>query len=204
MSTSPRRVPPDQSGIAEPLAASALSGSRSRISRVTRVSRVPMVNTSVEAGRARTAACAKRSRASAYGRHRAGDVDEQDDAPRARLPAAVQQPGHLAAVAQRPPHRAGRVHRAPRAGPPAPGRAHRGRRAQQGEQPAQVVALGDGSCRRRPGAAAPRRRWPASPDRGCRCRRRARPYRAPAARWSPAAAAAASAARERRGASPAK
>ena len=65
LSTSPSRVPPDQSGIAEPLAASAWSGSRSRSSRVTRVSRVPMVNTSVQAGRARTAACANRSSASA-------------------------------------------------------------------------------------------------------------------------------------------
>ena len=65
LSTSPSRVPPDQSGIADPLAPSALSGSRNRISRVTLVSRVPMVNTSVAAGWARTATCANRSSASA-------------------------------------------------------------------------------------------------------------------------------------------
>ena len=64
-STSPSRVPPDQSGMARPAAASACSGSRSRSSRVTRVRRVPRVNTSVDAGARRTTTCAKRSSASA-------------------------------------------------------------------------------------------------------------------------------------------
>ncbi len=82
-SASPSRVPPSQSATNVEASASAWSRLRAFSARVTRVSRVPSGEHLEALGRAHRA-WANRSLALGCGFHRAGDVDEQEDAPLAR------------------------------------------------------------------------------------------------------------------------